>query len=117
MSHKILRKFFPEDLIFIILSHDIDFCDKIIYNTDIKFYHGAKEMKAQLLVSVGVYQAKFRLENFIGSNDIFMLCKEGSFVVTDNGKNYTVSAGEGFLFKKNVLYHRVIKEPARRKSK
>ena len=69
-------------------------------------------MKAQLLVSVGVYREKFQLESFIGSNDIFMLCGDGSFVVTDNGKDYTVSANEGFLFRKNTLYHRVIKSPA-----
>ena len=89
ISHKILRKFFLEDLILIILSHCIDFCNKLIYNTDIIFYHGGREMKAQLLVSVGVYREKFQLESFIGSNDIFMLCGDGSFVVTDNGKNYT----------------------------
>lgn len=69
-------------------------------------------MKIQLLINVNVYREKFDLENFIGSNDIFMLCEKGRFTVTDKGKNYTVGENEGFLFRANTLYHRIINEPS-----
>ncbi len=68
-------------------------------------------MKFQLIVAPRVSREKFTLEDFLGSDDIFALVKEGSFFVTREDKSFTVRANEGFLFKRNTLYHRSVIEP------
>ena len=69
-------------------------------------------MSTELLVSVKVERTKFNLEDYIPSDHIFALVASGSFKFTAEGKSYKVSAGEGVLFKKNILYHREIVDPA-----
>ena len=68
-------------------------------------------MKTQLFVTTRVHRKKFLVEYFIGSDDIFALVKEGSFFVESGNEKYTVNKNEGMLFRKNVLYHRVVTSP------
>ncbi len=70
-------------------------------------------MDSNLTVVVDVTRDKFRMENFIGSDDIFALVESGSFYAENNGIGFTVSSGEGMLFRKNVLYHRRVIKPIR----
>ena len=68
-------------------------------------------MDLVLTVSTRVFREKFTIEKFLGSDDIFALVKDGSFFVKGDGEEYTVRRGEGFLFRKNVLYTRRVIEP------
>ncbi len=68
-------------------------------------------MLPQLLVNLKIERKKFLMENFIGSDDIFALVAKGSFVYSSEYGTYTVRAGEGALFRRDVLYHREIIEP------
>jgi len=68
-------------------------------------------MGIQLLVSTRAYREKFIMEDFIGSDDIFALVGEGSFVFESVHGSYTVRENEGALFRRNVLYHRHVTEP------
>ena len=63
-------------------------------------------MNVQLIVALQVQREQFLMENFIGSDDIFALVCAGSFFVESAEGSFTVSAGQGFVFHKNVLYHR-----------
>ncbi len=69
-------------------------------------------MKIQLISNVSCYREKFMIEHYIRNYDLFILCGKGVFVVNENGKDYTVHENQGFFFKKNVFFHRIIKEPA-----
>jgi len=68
-------------------------------------------MKIQLIVAARVSRDEFMMNDFLGSDDIFALVKEGSFCVEREELKFTVSAGEGALFKKNILYHRRVISP------
>ncbi|MBQ9784337.1 MAG: helix-turn-helix transcriptional regulator [Clostridia bacterium] len=68
-------------------------------------------MKTQLAVALRVWREAFIMEDFIGSDDIFALVKEGSFSVSCEGESFEVHAGEGALFRRGVLYHRRVNEP------
>lgn len=68
-------------------------------------------MQVQLLVNLRIYREEFQMERYLGSDDIFALVKSGSFCFSSGGENMTVHAGEGALFRKNVLYERKIIEP------
>ena len=68
-------------------------------------------MGIQLLVSTKVYRKKFKLANFIGSNDIFALVGKGSFIFESSDGTYEVKENEGALFRRNVLYNRQVTEP------
>ena len=68
-------------------------------------------MKIQLTVALRVFREQFLMENFIGSDDIFALVKEGSFSVESENGRFTVKEHEGMLFQKNVLYHRRVITP------
>ena len=68
-------------------------------------------MKIQLTVALRVFREQFFMENFIGSDDIFALVKEGSFWVESESGHFTVKENEGMLFRKNVLYHRHVIDP------
>lgn len=67
-------------------------------------------MGFQIIATARVSREEFLMVDFLGTDDIFALVKEGSFVVKSNGVGYTVKANEGFLFKKEVLYHRSVVE-------
>ena len=68
-------------------------------------------MNIQLTVAVRVFRERFIMENFIGSDDILALVKEGCFVAEGEHGRITVRAGEGLLFRRNVLYHRRVVTP------
>ena len=68
-------------------------------------------MGAQLINNLRVYREKFNMENYLGSTDIFALVQSGSFVFESKDGCYTVSANEGALFRRNVLYQRSILSP------
>ena len=68
-------------------------------------------MKMQLTVALRVFREQFIMESFIGTDDIFALVKEGSFVAEGENGRVTVCAGEGMLFKRNVLYCRHVITP------
>lgn len=68
-------------------------------------------MGAQLINNLRVYREKFNMENYIGSTDIFALVQSGSFTFESKEGFYTVSANEGALFRRDVLYHRKIVTP------
>ena len=68
-------------------------------------------MGAQLINNLRVYREKFNMENYIGSTDIFALVQSGSFQFESKDGYYTVSANEGALFRKDVLYQRSIITP------
>ncbi len=68
-------------------------------------------MNAQLLVAPRVFRERFIMEDFIGTDDIFALVKEGSFVAESENGCVTVCANEGMLFQKNLLYHRKVLSP------
>ena len=68
-------------------------------------------MKIQLIVAPRVNREKFLMSDFLGSDDIFALVTEGSFLVERGDTKFTVKANEGALFKKNTLYHRTVLEP------
>ena len=59
-------------------------------------------MKMQLIVALRDFRKQFIMESFIGTDDIFALVKEGSFVAESESGRVTVCAGEGMLFKRNV---------------
>ncbi|MBE6601689.1 MAG: helix-turn-helix transcriptional regulator [Ruminococcaceae bacterium] len=68
-------------------------------------------MSVQLLVNLRIYREEFQMERYLGSDDIFALVKSGSFTFSFDGEPITVGAGEGALFRKNVLYERKIITP------
>jgi len=68
-------------------------------------------MNAQLTVALKVTREKFIMEDFIGSDDIFALVKEGSFRMETEGAQFLIQKNEGALFRKNVLYHRHVIAP------
>lgn len=68
-------------------------------------------MGIQLLVSTRAYREKFKMEDFIGSDDIFALVAKGSFVFESPEGRYIVNQNEGALFRRNILYHRQVIEP------
>ena len=68
-------------------------------------------MEKQLLVCRKVFRNRFEMADFFGSDDIFALVKQGCFSVAWEGKTATVREWEGFLFRKNVLYHRNVDIP------
>lgn len=68
-------------------------------------------MKIQLVTTLLVRRENFAFENFIGSDDIFALVKEGSFWVECEGEQITVNANEGMLFRKGILYSRKVLSP------
>lgn len=67
----------------------------------------------QLIVALSVSREKFIMEDFIGTDDIFALVESGSFYMESDNGAYTVGAGEGALFQKNVLYHRKVLTPVK----
>ncbi len=68
-------------------------------------------MKTQLIVALRVYREQFLMENFIGTDDIFALVKEGSFCMESEGGQFVIQKNEGALFRKNVLYRRRVITP------
>ena len=68
-------------------------------------------MKTQLTVALRVWREQFLMEHFIGTDDIFALVRDGSFWVESHGKTVTVNPCEGFLFRRDVLYHRRVIKP------
>lgn len=70
-------------------------------------------MEERLLVCLTAVRKRFAMEDFLGTDDIFFLVKKGSFLVEWEGKSATVRESEGFLFRKNVLYHRHALSPLR----
>lgn len=68
-------------------------------------------MKTQLIVALRVHREQFIMEHFIGSDDIFALVKEGSFLMESDGEQLVIREHEGALFRKNVLYHRRVISP------
>ena len=68
-------------------------------------------MEHQLLISRKAVRNRFVMANYFGSDDIFVLVKKGCFCVTWEGQTATVRESEGFLFRKNVLYHRSVIDP------
>ena len=66
-----------------------------------------------LIVARSVSRKKFYMENFIGTDHIFALVESGRFRMQSEGKQYTVAAGEGALFRANVLYCRQVLEPVK----
>ncbi|MBQ8309482.1 MAG: helix-turn-helix transcriptional regulator [Clostridia bacterium] len=68
-------------------------------------------MKAQLTIAVKVTREKFTMEDFIDSDDIFALVKEGCFYMDAEGAQSIIQKNEGALFRKNVLYHRRVITP------
>ena len=84
---------------------------------DIIFYHqrhmGSTQMDINLLVFLHLNRNAFRYPSVVNSDDIFMLVKSGSFRFwEEEGPEYIVKANEGALFRRDVLYHREIIEPA-----
>lgn len=68
-------------------------------------------MKIQLVTTMLVRRDRFAMENFVGSDDIFALVKDGSFSVEREGERFLVEKNQGFLFRNGVLYHRCVIEP------
>ena len=68
-------------------------------------------MKIQLVTTMPVHREQFAMENFIGSDDIFALVKDGSFSVECEGERFLIQKNQGFLFRKGVLYYRRVLEP------
>jgi len=68
-------------------------------------------MGAQLINNLRVYREKFNMESYLGSTDIFALVQSGSFIFESKDGSYTVSANEGALFRRDVLYQRSILSP------
>ena len=68
-------------------------------------------MKIQLIVALRVYREQFIMENFIGTDDIFALVKDGSFYMENEEGSFVIQKNEGALFRKNVLYHRRVITP------
>jgi len=68
-------------------------------------------MKTRLTIALRVFREEFIMEHFIGSDDIFAMVGNGSFWVQRGDKSFTVHRGEGFLFRKNELYHRRVLSP------
>ena len=68
-------------------------------------------METQLLVFRKAVRNRFVMPDYLGSDDIFTMVIQGSFVVEWEGKKATVQESEGFLFRKNVLYHRSVLSP------
>lgn len=65
----------------------------------------------QLLICRKAVRTRFVMPDYFGSDDIFVLVKQGSFSVAWEDQTATVRASEGFLFRKNVLYHRRVIAP------
>ena len=63
-------------------------------------------MEAELIVFLKRFQEKFYREEFTDTDDIFLLLVSGSFSLEAEGKKYTVTAGQGVLFRKGVNYIR-----------
>ena len=68
-------------------------------------------MDAHLTVVLRVFREQFIMEDFIGSDDIFALVREGEFIAESNEGSVTVRENEGMLFRRNVLYRRRIVTP------
>ena len=68
-------------------------------------------MEAELIVSLKAERKKFKMENFIGSDPILAIVERGSFMMECEGRRHTVCAGEGALFRPDILYHRRVLEP------
>lgn len=68
-------------------------------------------METQLLVFRKAVRNRFVMPDYLGSDDIFTMVIQGSFSVSWEGKTATVQEAEGFLFRKNVLYHRSVLSP------
>ncbi len=69
-------------------------------------------MGIQFIVNQRCYREKFNLEHFIGSDDIFALVESGRFVFESPDGRFEAKENEGVLFRKDILYHRRIIEPA-----
>ena len=69
-------------------------------------------MNIQLLANVNTHKERFDKEHFTGTDDILILMKSGSFITYFDGKEVTVSANEGFIFKRATKYYRILLEPA-----
>ena len=52
------------------------------------------------------------MEDYVPSDDILAIVESGGFKFSTDGKRGFVGIGEAVLFKKGVLYHREITEPA-----
>jgi len=68
-------------------------------------------MAVQLLVNLKVERKHFLMEDYLGSDDIFALVKEGQFVFESPHGRFTVRENEGCLFRRDTLYHREIISP------
>lgn len=68
-------------------------------------------METQLLVFRKAVRSRFVMPDYLGSDDVFAVVLEGSFSVSWEGKTAAVRESEGFLFRKNVLYHRSVISP------
>lgn len=68
-------------------------------------------MRPQLINCAKTERESFNLEALIPSEHILAIVYEGSFLVTEDGKSFTVSSAEGFLFRKGVLYERRVLSP------
>ena len=70
-------------------------------------------MNIQLTVLNYVERKSFMITEYMEQDDVFALTLEGSFRVECEGKCYTVSEGEGFLFRRNVFYRREVLSPVK----
>lgn len=68
-------------------------------------------MKIELITFHKLYREVFQHEEFTETDDIFLLLISGSFSLEADGKKYTVSAGQGVLFRKGVKYLRRVISP------
>lgn len=67
----------------------------------------------QLITALCANRKKFVMESFIGTDNIFALVESGSFYMKSNDGAYTVSAGEGACFRKNIFYQRKVISPVK----
>ncbi len=67
-------------------------------------------MYARCAFAVRLKREKFLMESYFSENDVLVMAESGSFNVSVNGKTDTVTANEGYFFKKNTRYHRTMLE-------
>lgn len=67
----------------------------------------------QLITALCANRKKFVMESFIGTDNILALVESGSFYMKSNDGAYTVSAGEGACFRKNIFYQRKVISPVK----
>jgi AraC-like DNA-binding protein len=67
----------------------------------------------QLIVALSASREKFIMEDFIGSDNILALIVSGSIYVECGNTHFIANAGEGVLFRKNILYHRKALSPVK----